>query len=98
MHWIGIGFLIAIGFGLASVALPLAIGLFIMAWELKAIVGVVLGVLLVIVLAIAYPQTIWPIVFWGFVALAIFGNFNGKKKKTQAIQKTPVAKHDGNLK
>lgn len=84
MHWIGIGFLIAIGFGLAIVAVPLVIGLLTMAWELKEVVAVIAGIIIVVILSIAYPDQVIPVLFWGFVGLMVFGFYSEKRKKAHS--------------
>lgn len=80
MYWIGVGFLIAIGFGLASVALPFVLVLLALAWEYKAGIGVGLVMLILLCLAIAYPQAIAPTIFWGLVILWLFARKNETKE------------------
>lgn len=81
MHWIGVGFLIAIGFGLAMVALPVAIALIAAAWECREVLGVLAVLIVIVALCFAFPETVWPIVFWGFIGLMIYGHFAEKKEK-----------------
>lgn len=77
MYWIGVGFLIAIGFALAGVVLPFIGVLMLLAWEHKAEMGVGLFAIILICLAIAFPQVIVPTLFWGFI---ISWFFIGKSK------------------
>jgi hypothetical protein len=78
MHWIGIGFLIAIGFVLASVALPIIGVIMLLAWEHKGAIAAVIGILGLILYTIIDPEMGGVIIFW---LIVIIWFMSGKVKK-----------------
>lgn len=86
MYWIGVGFLIAIGFGIASIVLPAAV---VILWEFRKGIGISIGVLALVLLAIilsaAYPEVAQGILGWAvllFVCYSIGQQMKKRKKKT----------------
>lgn len=92
MHWIGIGFLIAVGFGLAAVALPIGAALLALAWEMRRglgiAAGVIAGIILLIVLLYDNPDAgAW--LFW-IVAIGLFAWWYKKGKPIKPFQKSTI--------
>jgi CheY-like chemotaxis protein len=90
MHWIGIGFLIAIGFALACVILPLLGVVLVLAWEFKKpIISILIFVFVVLfgIALVSNPEFGEAVLGWGLIALiaySIFGRLKMPKKKTRA--------------
>lgn len=84
MHWIGIGFLFTIGVIIALTLLPVFVALLPLAWQLKwIIVAIGVGILLIL-LAIAYPEEAKFVGAWtviGFMAYGFYLNRQEKKAK-----------------
>ncbi len=75
MHWIWVGFLIAIGFALAGVVLPLLFGLLGLAWEFKWIALAGIGISIMIVLGFIYPQGLVPAIIVFIVLFLVIGTY-----------------------